>query len=101
VERNEVIRRFRLVVLGYLIIGLTLVAGLAVDWNQTQDIKATQNALIHDTESLARAIANGQTYLCDQLKALSKEVKANQTLEVRCFTQQQRYGQIIHSLESH
>jgi hypothetical protein len=99
VDRNEVLRRFRLVMLGYLIIGVTLVIGLAVDWDQTQDIKTTQSALIHDTESLARAIANGQTYLCDQLKLLSNEVKGQ--LEVRCFTQQQRFNQIIRSLESH
>jgi hypothetical protein len=99
VDRREILRRFRLVTLGYLIIGLTLVAGLAVDWNQTQDIKATQNALIHDTESLARAIATGQTYLCDQIQRLNGET--GQKLDVRCFTQQQRLNQIIRSLESH
>jgi hypothetical protein len=42
VDRPEIIRRFRLVMIGYIIISVTLVAGLAIDWRQTQDIKDTQ-----------------------------------------------------------
>jgi hypothetical protein len=40
--RNEILRRFRLVTIGYMLIATTLVAGLAIDYAQTQDIQASQ-----------------------------------------------------------
>jgi hypothetical protein len=101
--RDETLRRLRLVLLGYLIIAATLVVGLAVDYAQTQDIRDTQQNLISDTEQLARAIANGQTYLCDQIAVLSGEalLRGHQTIQVHCFSQEQRYRQIISRLSAH
>ena len=96
-QRDEILRRFRLVLIGYTIVAVTLVVGLAIDWRQTQKIRDTQQALIHDTEQLARAIANGQTYLCDQIARLGGEHE----IRIHCLTQQQRFQQIINRLTVH
>jgi hypothetical protein len=42
VDRRETLHRFRLVTIAYTIIAVTLVAGIAIDYNQTQQIKDTQ-----------------------------------------------------------
>jgi hypothetical protein len=42
VDRREILHRFRLLVIAYTVIGVTMVAGIAIDYNQTQQIKDTQ-----------------------------------------------------------
>jgi hypothetical protein len=39
---EEILRRFRYVTIGYMLIAATLVGGLAVDWEQTMAIRDTQ-----------------------------------------------------------
>jgi|SRR6516225_383316 hypothetical protein len=48
-DRAEVLRRFRLVMVSYVVIAITFVVGLAVDWQQTQDIRTTENRLKSST----------------------------------------------------
>jgi len=100
---REINRRFKLVLLGYMIFALFVVAGIWINSVQTENIQDTQSDLIQDTERLARAIASGQAYLCDQIAFLSGEalLRGGQTIKIRCFTQEQRYNQIIRSLSSH
>ena len=101
--RETMFHRFRLVLIGYIIFAFFVVAGLTINYIQTQQIRHNQDALKHDTAALARAIANGQTYLCNQIATLSGEaiLRGPQPIKVRCVTQEQRYNQIISSLESH
>ena len=95
----QVWRNHRAVMLSYVIFAVFVVAGVWINFTQTQNNRETETALAHDTASLARAIANGQTYLCGQILAL--EVEHHETVRIRCLSQEQRYNQIISSLESH
>jgi hypothetical protein len=85
------------VLIGYLVIAATLVAGIAVDWGQTQDLKSTQREVVHDTLALAQAIASGQTFLCQEIARLGRE----HSIKIHCLTQQQRLNQLIGRLSTH
>jgi hypothetical protein len=41
-SRREILHRLRLVTIAYVVIAITLVIGIGVDWRQTQDIKDQQ-----------------------------------------------------------
>jgi len=58
VQRDEIIRRFRLVTLAYLVIGATLVIGLAIDYQQAQDLQHNTHALLVRDCDLVVSTAN-------------------------------------------
>lgn len=97
---EEIKRRFRLALAGYLLLAAVIVSGLWIDHDQTQSLKRTQGQLQHDTAELAHAIANGQTYLCRQIAAINGNLTESLRGPIQCVTQQQRYQEIISRLES-
>jgi uncharacterized circularly permuted ATP-grasp superfamily protein len=96
--REEILRRFRWVAIGYVVVAATLVAGIGVDWHQTASIRSTQDALKKDTTQLAQEIATGQTYLCSLISSLVRIEHID--LTVYCVTQQQRYQAIVSRLST-
>jgi hypothetical protein len=97
VSEADVRKRFRQVAIAYAIIATTVVAGLWINWSQTESIHKTQHALQHDTAELAKALAAGQAYLCHRIADLALTQRA---VTVQCLSAQQRYAEIITRLES-
>jgi len=91
-------RRFRLILLAFVIFTVTACVSAFIDVHQGSNLKKTQDAFKRVTVELAIAIANGQTYLCNQIAALYGE--SGTPHNINCFSRQQRYQQIISRLQT-
>jgi hypothetical protein len=91
-DRDELRSRFRLVLIAYVLFTAVAVAGAFINAHQQTEIEHTQDALVHDTKALARAIAEDQAVLCMLVKQTAPAVT--------CVPEEQRYQQILASLQS-
>ena len=93
---NELYRRLRYALLGYLVLGLFITGALIVTYVHERDINHSQRAIKRNTYQIAVVLANAEYRLCNHGDATRESLKLDNLID--CKAERESAAEIYNRL---